>query len=77
MESGTAVSTSPVPNFVPFDTLAKAVNCTQSAGKARLACVKSVPAAAIQAWSNGPEGLTFGPVIDKWVYLLAPALVVF
>ncbi|KAF8576342.1 alpha/beta-hydrolase [Ramaria rubella] len=65
MESGAAVSTSPTPNFTAFDTMAKAVNCTQSPGAARLACLKAVPAAAIHAWANGPQGLSFTPVIDN------------
>lgn len=67
MESGSAVSMSVTPNFTPFDTMAKAVNCTQTPGPARLACLKAVPADKIHAWANGPQGLAFSFVVDKLV----------
>ena len=68
MESGTATSISPALNFTPFDAMAKAVNCTQSPGAARLACLKAVSGDAIHEWANGPQGLAFRPIVDKYVY---------
>ena len=67
MESGTAVSIVPTPNFIPFDTMAKAVNCTQTPGPERLSCLKAVPADAIHAWANGPQGIAFSFVVDESV----------
>ncbi|KAF8513089.1 Carboxylesterase [Gautieria morchelliformis] len=65
MESGAAVSMLPTPNFSAFDAMAKAVNCTQSPGAARLSCLKAVPADAIKAWVNGPQGMTFPIIVDN------------
>ncbi|KIJ56381.1 hypothetical protein M422DRAFT_239602 [Sphaerobolus stellatus SS14] len=65
MESGAAVSTNPTPSFTAFDAMSKAVGCNQSPGAARITCLKGVPAETIRAWTNGPSGLAFDPVIDN------------
>ncbi|KAF8577513.1 alpha/beta-hydrolase [Ramaria rubella] len=65
MQSGAATSMLSTPSFTSFDTMARAVNCTQSPGATRLACLKAVPAAAIRAWENGPQGLAFEPIVDN------------
>jgi len=65
MQSGAAVSMSPAPSFTSFDALSQAVNCTEAPGSARLACLKAVPADVIRAWENGPQGLSFEPVVDN------------
>jgi len=68
MLSGVANTVSPVTDYTNWNTLAAAMNCTQSPGKARPACMKAVPGATIRAWLNGPSGLGFGvPIVDKYV----------
>jgi hypothetical protein len=59
---------STVPSFTSFDALSEAVNCTQNPGAERLACMKAVPADVIRTWENGPQGLSFGPLVDKSVF---------
>ncbi|KAJ7178182.1 liver carboxylesterase-like protein 1 precursor, partial [Mycena filopes] len=65
MLSGAAVSTSPTPSFASFNNFSTAVGCTQTPGPARLACLKRVPAAAIQNFANGPTSGVFSPVVDS------------
>jgi len=47
MLSGAVNAVSPVTDYTNWDTLAAAMNCTQSPGKARLACMKADPGATI------------------------------
>ncbi|KAF8584336.1 alpha/beta-hydrolase [Ramaria rubella] len=65
MESGAATSMSPIPKFTSFDGMAKAMNCTQSPGAPRLACLRAVSTDAISTWVNGPQGLSFGAIVDN------------
>ena len=64
MESGAANSMSTTPSFASFDGMAKAVGCNQSPGPVRLDCLRKVPAGVIHAWANGPDGLSFLPVVN-------------
>ncbi|KAJ7785818.1 Alpha/Beta hydrolase protein [Mycena metata] len=63
--SGAEESTSPVPSFASFDGFSTAVNCTQTPGPARLACLKNVPASVIRSFTNGPSSGAFGPIVDN------------
>ena len=69
MQSGTDATIKATSSFTAFDSMAKAVNCTQTPGPARLSCLKGVPADAIHAWANGPQGLPFSFTVDKLVDL--------
>jgi len=72
LQSGVAPPISTVPSFTSFDSLSKAVKCTQAPGAERLACMKAVPADAIRTWENGPQGLSFGPVVDNFTVFSNP-----
>ncbi|KAJ7304537.1 Carboxylesterase, partial [Mycena albidolilacea] len=63
--SGAPTSSSPVPSFSSFDAFADAVGCTETPGPARLRCLRNVPASTIRNFTNGPLGVSFGPVVDN------------
>ncbi|KAF5349355.1 hypothetical protein D9758_011780 [Tetrapyrgos nigripes] len=65
--SGAAPDLLPTPSFATFNQVAAVVGCNQTAGPTRLVCLKSVPAATIRAFINGPGALlSFGtPVVDN------------
>ncbi|KAJ7160292.1 Alpha/Beta hydrolase protein [Mycena filopes] len=65
MLSGAQVSMSPTPSFAAFNNFSTAVGCTQAPGPARLACLKRVPAAAIQNFTDGFTTGSFSPVVDS------------
>ncbi|KIJ33057.1 hypothetical protein M422DRAFT_70484 [Sphaerobolus stellatus SS14] len=72
IESGAIPTLYPPTNFSAFDTLAQAVNCSQSPGEERLACLKNVPPEVIHAWANGPEGVEFIPTTDNITWFRNP-----
>ncbi|KAJ7742573.1 Alpha/Beta hydrolase protein, partial [Mycena metata] len=74
MLSGAAVSMSPIPSFTSFNNFSTAVGCTQAPGPARLACLKAVPAADIQAFVDGPLSGAFEPVVDNVTVFSDPLL---
>ena len=50
-----------------WDSLALSIGCTGPSGQSRLDCMKSVPAANISAFGNGPTGpAKFFTFIDKY-----------
>ncbi|KAF9261784.1 alpha/beta-hydrolase [Marasmius fiardii PR-910] len=66
MLSGVPVGSADVsPDFEAFDGFANALNCKQSPGPARLACLKRVLATVIRNFTNGPSSGVFGVVIDN------------
>jgi carboxylesterase type B len=74
MFSGALTTYPATPSFTNFNLFAAAVNCTQDPGAERLRCLKSVPAAIISNYTNGPicggstnapTGGNFVPVVDK------------
>ena len=70
MLSGVIVSTSPVLNFTIFDEFATAMGCAQPPGPQRLNCLRNVPVSTISNYTNGPNGVTFTPGVDKFVFCL-------
>ncbi|KAF9261768.1 alpha/beta-hydrolase [Marasmius fiardii PR-910] len=69
MLSGAPVGSANVPpDFEAFNDFSNAVNCRQSPGPARLACLKRVPAAVIRNFTNRPSSETFGAVIDNQTF---------
>ncbi|KAL0577491.1 hypothetical protein V5O48_004476, partial [Marasmius crinis-equi] len=67
MLSGASVTpASSAPDFTPFNEFADAVNCKQSPGLARLACLRQVPAPVIRNFTNGPSSGAFRPVTDNF-----------
>ncbi|KAF8201290.1 Carboxylesterase [Mycena galopus ATCC 62051] len=65
MLSGAPVSMLSTSSFASFDKFAVAVGCSQTAGTARLNCLRQVPTSTIQNFTNGPLSGTFGPVVDN------------
>ncbi|KAJ7817835.1 carboxylesterase [Mycena olivaceomarginata] len=59
------VSTPPIPSFVSFNNFSAAVGCAQAPGSGRLACLKQVPAAVIQNFTDGPTSGMFAPIVDN------------
>ncbi|KAF9261783.1 alpha/beta-hydrolase [Marasmius fiardii PR-910] len=60
------------PDFTSFNDFSNAVNCTQSPGPARLACLKQVPAAVIRNFTNGPSSGAFSVIVDNQTFFRDP-----
>ncbi|KAG7094923.1 hypothetical protein E1B28_005729 [Marasmius oreades] len=66
MFSGAPLSPADLPpNFMLFNDFASAMNCTQSPGPDRLACLRQIPATVIRNFTNGPSSGQFGVVVDN------------
>ncbi|KAF9074673.1 Alpha/Beta hydrolase protein [Rhodocollybia butyracea] len=56
------------PSLTPFDSFnnfSTTVGCTEAPGPARLACLRTVSAVDIRAYTNGPLSGSFEPLIDN------------
>jgi carboxylesterase type B len=73
MLSGVMTSTSPVPNFAPFEGFATAMRCSQSPGPERLDYLRKVPAHTIRHYTNANPLISFDPQVDKYVFALSGA----
>ncbi|KAG7086243.1 hypothetical protein E1B28_002213 [Marasmius oreades] len=60
------------PDFSSFDDFANAVNCEQSPGPRRLACLRQIPATVVRNFTNGPSSGAFGLVLDNFTFFGDP-----
>ncbi|GJE88952.1 carboxylic ester hydrolase [Phanerochaete sordida] len=71
--SGAPTFRSAATNHTPFDAFARAANCSQPAGPARLACLRAVPAAAVSAvLATDAATFAFEAVVDNATWFVQP-----